>query len=74
MPVGFCCENCILFRKEHACVNISPILDSKKSKTITSKIKLIHASIEGEKLKVIIEQNGKRIPLHFDLNEFLKSV
>ncbi len=74
MPIGFCCENCILFRKEYVCENISPKTESKPSKTIVSKIKLVHASIEGENLKVVIEKNRKKIPLHFDLNEFLNSL
>ncbi len=68
MPIGFCCENCILFVDECLCKNIKEITISKIS---GKEIKLIHASIEGENLKVVIEQGGKRIPIHFDLNKFL---
>lgn len=74
MPIGFCCENCILFSSESVCVNIFSKKEIPKSKIIEDKIKLIHASIEGETLKIIIEQKGKIImPLHFDLNKFLAS-
>ena len=70
MPIGFCCENCNLFIDECLCENIKEITQLE----ITEKeIKLIHALIEGENLKVVIEQGGKRIPLHFDLSKFLSS-
>lgn len=73
MPIGFCCENCILFSSESVCVNIFSKKEITKSKTIEDKIILIHASIEDEILKIIIEQEGKRMPLHLDLNKFIAS-
>ncbi len=71
MPMGFCCENCILFINECVCNNIAPKTEIATSKALEGKIKLIHTSIEGEFLKVIIEQEGKKIPIHFDLKKFL---
>ncbi len=73
MPIGFCCENCILFSSEGVCENIFTKKEVTKSKTLEVKIKLIHASIEGETLKIVIEQEGTRMPLNFDLNKFLAS-
>jgi len=72
MPMGFCCENCILFINECVCNNIAPKAEITSSRTLEGKIKLIHTSIEGEFLKVIIEQEGKKIPIHFDLKKFLE--
>lgn len=74
MPIGFCCENCILFNSESVCENIFSKKEITKSKTLEDKIKLIHASIEGETLKIVIELGGKRMPIHFDLNKFLASI
>lgn len=70
MPIGFCCEKCQLFVDECLCENVKEIT---KSEISDKEIKLIHAAIEGENLKVVIEKDGKRIPLHFDLDKFLSS-
>lgn len=70
MPIGFCCEKCMLFVDECLCENVKEVT---KSEISDKKIKLILANIEGENLKVVIEQGGKRIPLHFNLSKFLST-
>ena len=71
MPLGFCCENCNLFISECICVNIASKTEITTPNAIENSLKLIHTSIEGEILKVIIEREGKKIPIHFDLKKFL---
>ena len=70
MPIGFCCEKCMLFVDECLCENVKEVT---KSEISDKKIKLILANIEGENLKVVIEQGEKRIPLHFNLSKFLST-
>ena len=74
MPMGFCCENCILGNNEDACNNIASKVETTTSKVLNNKMKLLHTSIEGEILKVIIEYKGKKIPIHFDLKKYLESI
>ena len=73
IPVGFCCELCILFSNENVCDNITCKIETSTSEIIEGKIKLVHASIEGEFLKVVIEHKGKKIPLHFNVKDYLDS-
>ncbi len=74
MPIGFCCSLCYLYDEHNICLNVSKNRNSLKSTArLKSKIKLISASIEGELLKVIINQEGKEIPLLIDLKKYLES-
>jgi hypothetical protein len=76
MPIGFCCENCQLYDELVTCLkskNNNREEIAEKTKTVR-KISLKGASIEGELLKVIIEQeNEKQKTLIIDLKKYLTS-
>lgn len=74
MPIGFCCSLCYLYDEHNVCLNVSKKRDNFTSTTpLRSKIKLISASIEGDLLKVIIDQEGSEIPLYIDLKKYLEN-
>ncbi|MFW9895124.1 MAG: hypothetical protein ACFFD7_04900 [Candidatus Thorarchaeota archaeon] len=71
MPIGFCCENCFLYDADTTCLK-------SKSKTEgeieLGEIKLINASIRGQLLRVVIEQQEKEEKtLLIDLKKYLES-
>ena len=76
MPIGFCCENCYLYDESVTCLKSknSTKEEMKQETDIVGKIILKNASIEGELLKVIIEQeNEKEKTLYIDLKKYLTS-
>ena len=62
MPIGFCCEHCFLYDQYITCLKsktgvgeeIKPDLEK------LGEIKLMKTSIEGNLLKVVIEQKDKK--------------
>ena len=73
MPLAFCCTLCFLYDSENKCTK-AEITPSTSAPSVESKIKLISASISGEQLKVIVEQEGKEFPIYIDLRKHLKSI
>ena len=76
MPVGFCCEGCILYDEYTTCLKskTSGKVEVKEKADNLEEIKLISASIEGELLKVVIEhidENEKTLVI--DLKNYLQS-
>ena len=73
-PVGFCCSNCYLYDEHHTCLeNQLKKQPSEPSRFTPVELKLINASIEGDMLKVTIEQEGNQIPLIINLKKYLES-
>ena len=76
MPVGFCCENCILYDEYTTCLKSKTgnKKEDDNGKEKLAAIKLIDASIEGGLLKVTIrhEENKERTLL-IDLKKYLEA-
>jgi hypothetical protein len=76
MPIGFCCENCLLYDELTICLKskTSNKEEVEKKTENVGEIKLISTSIEGELLKVIIEhKDEKEKTLFIDLKKYLES-
>ena len=76
MPLNFCCSYCYHYDSEYECLKSRierEITPNKIISSLESKIKLISTSIRGMQLKVVIEQEGKQIPIYIDLKKHLKS-
>ncbi|MHA1282644.1 MAG: hypothetical protein ACTSQP_09075 [Promethearchaeota archaeon] len=70
MPIGFCCSNCYLYDENHTCLKMQLQKEKKSGKTM-SKVTPIRTTIEGGLLKVVIEQEGREIPIYIDLQKHL---
>jgi hypothetical protein len=74
MPIGFCCENCFLYDEHHTCLETKSKVKEVKSSVELSEIKLNSASIEGNLLKVVIEdEDAKKRTILIDLKKYLES-
>jgi hypothetical protein len=76
MPIGFCCENCHLYDELVTCLKSKPKVNEEieQKSEVLGKITLKSTSIEGELLKVVIEQeNEKEKTLYIDLKKYLTS-
>jgi hypothetical protein len=76
MPIGFCCENCHLYDELVTCLKSKPKVNEEieQKSEVLGKITLKSTSIEGELLKVVIEQeNEKKKTLYIDLKKYLTS-
>ena len=71
MPIGFCCEKCILYDAMHTCLKAQSTV--KKALKLPMDLEPISTSIEGGLLKVVIKQKGKEIPLYIDIKKQLES-
>ncbi|TFG21661.1 MAG: hypothetical protein EU529_12855 [Promethearchaeota archaeon] len=71
MPIGFCCEKCILYDEKHTCLKAQ--LSVRKNLNLPEDLKPISTSIEGGLLKVVIKQKGKEVPLYIDIKKQLES-
>ncbi|MFW9824818.1 MAG: hypothetical protein ACFFE4_17885 [Candidatus Thorarchaeota archaeon] len=71
MPIGFCCENCFLYDAHTTCLKSK---SNTEGEIELGEIKLINASIKGQLLRVVIEQQEKEIKtLLIDLKKYLES-
>ncbi len=76
MPIGFCCENCYLYDELVTCLKSKSdtTKETEHKPEIVGIITLKSTSIEGELLKVVIEQeNEKEKTLYIDLKKYLTS-
>ncbi len=76
MPIGFCCEKCLLYNEFTTCLNLKTLSKEEVEKKTENvgEIKLISTTIEGEFLKVIIEhKDEKEKTLFIDLKKYLES-
>jgi len=76
MPIGFCCENCYLYDELVTCLKSKSdaTKETEQKPEIVGKITLKSTSIEGELLKVVIEQESeKKKTLYIDLKKYLTS-
>jgi len=74
LPIGFCCSHCYLYNETHTCLLIKTKLLEEEtiSKVSEGEIKLISSSIEGNLLRVVIENKGEEIPINIDLKKHLE--
>ena len=69
MPIGFCCESCFLHDTHTTCLKSK---SKSKEEIEAGDIKLINALIEGQLLKVVIEQQEKEEKtILIDLKKYL---
>ncbi len=73
MPIDFCCTLCVYYDSEKKCTK-AQITPSTSASSIESKIKLKNASISGDQLKVLLEQEGKEFSIFIDLRKYLNSI
>ncbi len=71
LPVGFCCSKCYLYNEQRTCLSAQSKKPKKISQTQAEKITPIETKIEAGMLKVIIEKDGKKVPLVIDLKQQL---
>ena len=70
MPIGFCCSNCYLYDEHHTCLETKTKRALKKNAKIpVEKIRPISTKIEGSLLKVVVERQGKKVPIYIDLQK-----
>ncbi len=71
MPVGFCCTRCLLYDEKCTCLTMHPLKSKEKAdlEIASNVITLVSTKIEGGMLKVVLEQEGKRIPIVIDFNK-----
>lgn len=74
MPVGFCCEKCVLYNEQRTCL----CAQSKHQKIETSsenseeEMTPVETSIEGGLLRVVVKKKGEEIPIYIDLKKQLE--
>ena len=76
MPIGFCCENCILYDEYTTCLKSKSKSEEeeKVGTEVIEEIVLKKATIEGDLLKIIIShKDGEEKTIYFDLKKHLKS-
>lgn len=72
MPIGFCCSRCDLYDEQQTCLHTQT--KRMTSEIITTEgIHPISTKIEGGLLKVVIDQNGRKIPIVIDIQKQLTS-
>ncbi len=73
-PIGFCCARCYLYNETRTCLSTKTkhLEEGATSKGIEGDFKLISSSIEGNLLRVVIENKGKEIPIFIDLKKHLE--
>ena len=74
MPVGFCCEKCILYDVNHTCLkNKTKRAEISESKeTVEETMEILSTSIESGLLRVEIKKKGEKIPIYIDLQKHLE--
>jgi hypothetical protein len=74
MPIGFCCEKCVLYDAAHTCLKNK----TKRSERVGIKesaeetLELLSTSIESGLLRVEIKKKGEKIPIYIDLQKHLE--
>lgn len=74
MPIGFCCEKCVLYDVAHTCLKNK----TRRSERVGSKqpveetMELLSTSIESGLLRVEIKKKGEKIPIYIDLQKHLE--
>ncbi len=72
MPVGFCCTRCIIYDEKCTCLTM-PLKSKEKDQidleNASTILTPISTKIEGGMLKVVLEQEGKKIPIVIDFKK-----
>ncbi len=74
LPIGFCCSYCYLYNETHTCLltKTKHLEEETISEVSEGEFTLISSSIEGNLLRVVIENKGKEIPIYIDLKKHLE--
>lgn len=74
MPVGFCCEKCVLYNAERTCLraNSKPQEIEVGTEPAEEEMTPVETSIEGGLLRVVVKKKGKEIPIYIDLKKQLE--
>ena len=74
LPIGFCCAHCLLYNETHTCLSTKNkhLEEGESSKGLEGEFKLISSAIEGNLLKVVVENKGEEIPIYIDLKKHLE--
>jgi dihydroneopterin aldolase len=74
MPIGFCCEKCVLYDAAHTCLKNKTKRSERDriEESAEERMELLSTSIESGLLKVKIKKKGEEIPIYIDLQKHLE--